>query len=378
MRFHFRLQRYIVRFLIIGVFFSHAIVVQAQSTFAPQAAADTTAPVITVWYGNNQTFGSQGAPQTWVNILGNVYDLESPNNLSLSFSLNGGSSQTLSIGPDGRRLQDKGDFNIEIYQASLNNGANTVVIFATNTANLTSTYNVTVHYSANTTWPIPYSINWSSVSNPQNVLQIVDGNWYWNASGIRTVQVGYDRVVAIGSMSWGDYEVLFPVTINAVDSRAYTAPNATGPGLGVNLHWTGHTNDPAVCSQPHCGWLPIGASNWYEWKQNGSDLLSIETPPSGTTSTGFAIRFTSPNRYWLRARVQTDGSVRTYYLKVWGDGQPEPSGWTLQRAVLLSNQATGSLILVAHYVDATFGNISVTSLNTVTNQPRVFIPLVIR
>ena len=32
----------------------------------------SSSPVISVWYGDNQTFGQNGIPQTWVNILGSV------------------------------------------------------------------------------------------------------------------------------------------------------------------------------------------------------------------------------------------------------------------------------------------------------------------
>ncbi|GAB4246047.1 MAG: hypothetical protein Kow0049_35870 [Stanieria sp.] len=67
---------------------------------------------IDLWYGNNQKFGNLGIPQTWVNILGNVFD---PDGISsLTYSLNGNSIVPLSIGSDGRRLDNTGDFNVDL------------------------------------------------------------------------------------------------------------------------------------------------------------------------------------------------------------------------------------------------------------------------
>jgi hypothetical protein len=80
-------------------------------------------PVITVWYGNNQTFGTPGLPQRQINILGNV---ENTNNLS--YWLNDGLPRTLSIGSDSRRLYRSGDFVIDLMDSELKEGENTVVI----------------------------------------------------------------------------------------------------------------------------------------------------------------------------------------------------------------------------------------------------------
>ena len=75
-------------------------------------------PVFNVWYGDNQTFGQHGVAQRWVNILGNV---SAPSGIaSASYTLNGGQSQFLRVGPNGTRLVDTGDFNVEIDHAILN------------------------------------------------------------------------------------------------------------------------------------------------------------------------------------------------------------------------------------------------------------------
>jgi hypothetical protein len=67
--------------------------VTQNATFSTQGQ-DT---VIDVWYGEEQTFGSLGNPQEWVNIMGNVSD--SDGIASLSYSLNGGAAIPSICGP---------------------------------------------------------------------------------------------------------------------------------------------------------------------------------------------------------------------------------------------------------------------------------------
>jgi hypothetical protein len=125
--------------------------------------ARADAPVINIWYGLDQQFGHIGDPQPWVNILGNVSDPED-GVASLVYSLNGGPEVTLSIGPDTRRLQSAGDFNVDIDVADLIDGTNQVVITATNSLSEQSVETVTVEYTGGNDWPLPYSIDWSSAT----------------------------------------------------------------------------------------------------------------------------------------------------------------------------------------------------------------------
>ena len=54
------------------------------------------APVINVWYGSQQTFGANGQPQQWVNVLGDVSD---PGGMaSLTYTLNGGAANVAVAG----------------------------------------------------------------------------------------------------------------------------------------------------------------------------------------------------------------------------------------------------------------------------------------
>ena len=145
-------------------------------TFNP---VEAQSPIINVWYGDTQEFGNNGEPQTWCNIQGNITDDGTIN--SFTYTLNGGSSINLSIGPDNRRLENSGDFNIDLDVTNFLPGANTVVISAIDNELNTSNKTVTINYTENNTWPIPYSIDWSTLNNDitkiNEVSHVVDGKF---------------------------------------------------------------------------------------------------------------------------------------------------------------------------------------------------------
>ena len=93
---------------------------------AAQAGGNSVS--INLWYGREQQFGHAGTPQRFVNILGCV---AGPDKISkLTFSLNGGMPIQTSVGPNKRRLQNNGDFNIDILVDDLKDGRNIVHIEA--------------------------------------------------------------------------------------------------------------------------------------------------------------------------------------------------------------------------------------------------------
>ena len=316
------------------------------------------AATINTWYGDEQNFGKIGLAQHWVNILGNVSD---PDGIqSLTYSLDGGITEfNLSIGADGRRLNNTGDFNVEIDSMGLANGPNNVLIKATDLLNNVTFKTVTVN-RYNNSWPIPYPINWNSVTNLQDVAQIVDGFWSVSSDGVRSIQPGYDRIVAIGDMSWTDYEVTVPITFNAIDPDSFNSdlyPYSAGPGIGVILRWRGHVD--ADGSQPTWGWWVTGCSSWYEFFENGQGALRScgDVDPYGRTL-NFKVS------YIWKMRVQTiAGTGSLYSFKLWENGQSEPQEWQMTGLVDLESEdylESGSFLLVAHHVDATFGNVTVT------------------
>lgn len=325
-------------------------------TYAPPVVAEPTgpdvptAPVINVWYGSTQNFGQIGTPQEWINILGNVTGAT-----SLSYTLNGGPSQVLSIGPDGKRLQNTGDFNIELHYTKLNNGANTVLIKASD-ASTTSTQTVTVNYAAGNAWPLPYTADWSTMATPQDGAQVVDGNWTIDDEQLQVVTPGYDRLVALGSMSWTDYEVEVPVTVKSLN------PSSQGSGVGLIVRWLGHVNS-GNNAQPADGWRRIGAMVWYRWTSGGSAAFEMrgnggqDILPSRSDR---PIQFNVP--YIFKVSVQSStftGNPATYRFKFWPVGENEPPQWFMSTTGNAGEPAAGSVVLVAHHAMVDWGDVTV-------------------
>ena len=149
----------------------------------------------------------------------------------------------MSIGPDGRRLENVGDFNVDLALPDLQVGANTLEITAfdgvTPTAN-SNTISVTVEYVPGAVPGFPYTIDWSALGQDeeiQDVAQAIDGKWTLDSSvGVRTAEAGYDRNLGFGDVFWNDYEVTVPVVFHTIPAEEY--------GTGVILRWNGHTDFP--------------------------------------------------------------------------------------------------------------------------------------
>jgi hypothetical protein len=229
----------------------------------------TGGPVIDIWYGTDQTFGFLGLPQVWVNILGKVTDSNGVK--SLDYSLNGSVASSLSIGPDNyRRIYNDGDFNVEIAVSDLSAGANTVEITATDNLDNVTSETIYVNYTEGNSWAETYSIDWGTTTAIQDVAQVVDGYWAIESGGVRPIEQGYERLIAIGEYStWDNYEVTAPVTLHSVDSRGYGS-SGYGPGIGYLARWQGHEDLDG--SQPTWGWNPIGSLGHYRYlNPEGSD-----------------------------------------------------------------------------------------------------------
>ncbi len=261
-------------------------------------------------------------------------------------------------------------FNIELDQASLKEGENHLVIEALNSAGMKTVRELTFRFYRNPV-PLPYTIDWSKVRNAQEVVQIVDGKWSWDSNGIHPIEPGYDRVVAVGDMSWTDYEVTIPLIVHSIDKTGYSTKESGGAGFGINLRWLGHTDDPYQCdwpAQPHCGWKPTGASNWYSFRKNKIYTMKIEAgPPEGSSYAPFQmIEF--GHRYTFKTRVESLPDGNLYQFKVWESMiEEEPVEWAVERLTEVTDEVQGNLrhgafLLVAHHVDVTFGNITVTGI----------------
>ncbi len=309
-------------------------------------------PTINVWYGDTQSFGTPGNAQRWVNILGNV---PSSNSITaLSYTLNNGSSHSLNIGPDNRRLVSPGDFNIEIDRAQLNVGANSIKITAVSSNFGTTVKTVTVNYNATNRWPLPFNVHWDAVTNLQDVTKVVDGLWAKVSGGVRTSIVDYDRVLAFGDVGWSDYEVTVPLTINGLDRSGANNGISIAPGFGLTPRWNGHTDIPVAGWDPHVGWLPAGLTPWADF--GGGDKLYVNGPVSP------AVTFAVGDTHIWKLRVESVPAGVLYSVKVWPSNQAEPSNWTKTVQRDASDVAAGSLILVAHHVDLTVGDLTISPI----------------
>jgi len=347
------------------------IILNVNKTITPNFIPNTIN--ISIWYGDTQNFGQVGNPTRWINILGNVYD---PSGItSLSYTLNN-KTRNLSIGPDTRRLGASGDFNIDINTTELNPGTNIVYVTAINTLGHTYTQNVLVNYNAGNVWPTTYNIDWNNAGNILDVSQVVDGKWQITNNGINIVEPNYDRLVAIGDISWTDYEITFPVTIHNIDTRGFSSFNSGyGAGLGLIMRWQGHTDNPAAGWQPKSGWRPFGAIGWYWWDSPGSARLQIHREtilPNGNVlivnnQTLSTIPPLLNTTYMYKMRVVTVGGNSTYHMKVWQANDPEPAQWTLSSTETSPGLGSGSVVLLAHHINATFGNVQITPIEEIQN-----------
>ena len=250
-------------------------------------------------------------------------------------------------------------------------GTNDLAITATDSVGNQLTENVSINYLTGNTWPLPYTIDWSSVASIENAVQVVDGAWEITANGLRTRQLGYDRGINIGDGTWENYEVTVPITLHGVDQNCFTDlannPCNGGPLVGVLMRWQGHH---VTFIQPNWEWRPLGALGAYRWFKPTN---RFETQPglfmldgSGVVTHQDSQRaFSVGTTHIFKLRAETDSSGQGLYkTKMWPLGQAEPSQWDIEQTQALgASNDNGSLLLLAHYVDATFGNVTVTSLD---------------
>lgn len=330
----------------------------AQPAGEPQAPAAGDAPAINVWYGQTQRFGHRGDPQKWVNILGNVTSAAPLT--GLSYTLNGGPSRSLTVGPDSERLALAGDFNIELDYTDLRPGANQVAITATDNAGGARTAHVTVNYQGGAvTWsPGTYVYDWAGASRIDDVGQVVDGQWALQGGGVRPTVLDFDRLIALGDLSWRDYTVTVPVTFFGIDESGYLAPS-NGPGVGIMVRWAGHYDD-GDGKQPLTGWRRLGALAWYRWQRQGNvytegiQMLGHLGRELGSSSRTLKFNTT----YYFKLQIQSGSNPATpstYRFKVWEANRAEPAEWEIERRGVPGEPTGGSVLLLAHHVDARFG-----------------------
>jgi hypothetical protein len=308
----------------------------SDSVFRTAACPPPGGPVIDIWYGDDQVFGTIGTPQNWGNIIGHAED---PDGLAyVDYSLNGSPYTGLTISPEENpRIGRHGDFNIELDLAQLRSGPNQVEIVATDRTGYQTHRFVTVRYDGSAQWPFPYTANWASAARIADVAQVVDGLWTIEGTDVRPVEPGYDRVITFGERTWADYEVSAPFTINRLTFDTWHQ------GFGLAVGWQGH----AGTDRPRLEY-PLGMLCFYYRRTPEESyhlwLLASENPFE-ITHDGRDNYLSTGVRYVMKFRSQSIGSgMARYSCKVWPAASTEPAGW----AVTADWPAhDGSVIIVA-------------------------------
>ncbi len=331
-------------------------------TFTTTDGAGGNVPMFAIWYGTaqgdgtiRQRFGHLGIPQTWTNVLGNVIDPDG-SVTSLTYRFNGGPPAGLNLGPDDRRLENFGDFCVEIAYADLLPGDNQVVLTATDDDGNQSQATVVVEYTDGVVGQEDYTIDWTSSPDVQDIVQIVDGKWELRDDMLHVVEWGYDRLFVIGDVTHADYEITMTLTVHALDPEGYDPPS-NGPAVGLGMRWNGHTGG----GQPRGGFWPTGAFAWYRWRSDGSQFELRTNQYQDNDLHSEPLDLGVP---WIfKARCESLGGGWTQYsFKFWREIDSEPAGWTLQVMGTPTDPQAGSILVLGHHVDVDFSGIAVSSL----------------
>jgi len=335
-----------------------SVVLLISSEACADSLASTAPPRVNLWYGNYQTFGTNGVPQQWVNILGNV---TSPVGIAmLTYSLNGAPNVNLDWGPTNPRLVEAGDFNADIDYALLWPGSNKVIITATDYLNQSTQQTVYInnlgrHLASDVG---DFTVDFRQVTNAtiQNWVQIVDGVWDVGIDGrIRNTQMGYDRAFLIGDTNIsGSYDVTTEFVLHGYDSEGWAFGAASG--------WLGHTLDDygtPLPSQPFIGhpfpaWGVTGTDFWggttYMIYENFAPLYETILSENYTAP---AVALETTYMYHYRVTANSDGLTNHNSLNIWPKGTPEPAQWMVEAD---TPTQVGSILFDAHNVDLSIGS----------------------
>ena len=333
---------------------------------SPAGAANAR---IQIWHGTEQKVGHLGDSQDDFNLIGHI---EEPDKLlSLQYALNDGVPVELNF-RGYRRLAADGHFNADIPISALAPGPNTVELEGRFTDGVVARQVMNLARLSGSS-PLPLHIDWSKVADPQDIGQYVDGQWRLGEHGLGPAHVGYDLLFLLGDRTWQDYQITALVTVHHVAPD--TGPFSGGNGLGVVMRFAGHVvGGPRKfpVAQPKWGYQPFGAIAWLRWQRGAPDRPAARQFMRGdvneTTDYG-TLWLRTGETYRLKALCQTlpddaDGrGVTRYAFKFWHAAAPEPSSWDWEH-VQVSEHALrrGGVALLAHHVDASFGDISVVPL----------------
>ena len=273
----------------------------------------------------------------------------------------------LTLGPTAYRLVERGDFNIEIEPSELRPGPNPLAIRVVDLAGQTHEAQTNVLMEPTPTHRDDIDIAWSSIQRIDDVAQVVDGRWELTIQGLRTQEIGYDRVVALGDRSWRDYDVCCSFTVHGRSDNplSYGLPSC-GCLVGLILRWDGHVDWHDLV--PYRGYKPFGALVVHA-HEFGSPRLGKQTRwgvylnddrlhPENDRACNAVIG--EGQTWWMRAAVRSNvGGPSTYVMKAWPYGSPEPADWLIETIGSEHELSHGSVALLAHQTDVTFHTVRI-------------------
>jgi uncharacterized repeat protein (TIGR02543 family) len=260
------------------------------------------------------------------------------------------------MGPDAKRLVGVGDFNAEISNVVLLPGVNQLVITAIDTLGEQTDHSVTVEFFDGITWEMPYMTDWSAAIQIADQACVVDGKWHLTGDGVRTdtSAIGYDRLIVLGDYRWlTDYEVTVPMTFHA--------GFPVGTGFGIAVGWHGHMENPAVSGSDQLQPLQAVRYQAIGWVRDVLTDPVLHLLDNDVMRGEVALDLDPYARHIIKMRSEyISPTVNQVSVKIWEDGTAEPD-WQLTDDF---DPVDGSVMLIAHQADVTFGNVEITPLSS--------------
>ncbi len=149
------------------------------------------------------------------------------------------------------------------------------------------------------------------------------------------------------------------------------------PAIGLVMRWQGHTTTPDLCDQPLCGYLPVGATSWYAFDNPSSEKgqFSMWVTPGAKTFDPTNLSLTWGETYYWKVRSESvPGTKGRFKMKVWPASAGlagEPADWMVSINGTSNSLQNGSVLLLSHHVDVTFGNVTVVPINAGEGPPDI-------
>ena len=359
---------------LLAVFLAHAGIPSARADDVILPPKPAGPPSVNFWYGDEQTFGAVGNSNPLINVLGSISPASHA--VNIFYQLNNEKPRQLVMGPDLHRLARDGDFNVEIERSRLKPGTNTFRITLHDLWGRKRVAELKIDFIAGNSWPLPYEVDFSEVTDLQSVVDVIDGKWRLTEDGVRTAEPYYDRTFAFGDGSWKDMELhaelIFHRLFVDFKDRARTGPPYLSHShASFNMRWDGFPDDGKV---PRRAWQSLGClvalrcdlseskAGSYWWMHYGLAKRGVKAKRSEMArDTRFPIIPENRYHYRMRAETMVDGNTR-YSTRIWKDGDPEPQSWQMIGTDLAETVASGAIVFVVHHSDVTLCSVKVTKL----------------